>query len=97
VIDPAILEREIRARFFDARACRMEVARRKHVAPAQIAGKSLALRWTILPSGTVEATQVVALSPTDPDLVNCLKLRMVQWRFTPPRGGALALDRTYSF
>jgi hypothetical protein len=97
VIDPVVLEREIRARFFDARACRMEVARRKHVPPREIAAKSLALRWTILPSGMVNATEVVALSPTDGDLVTCLKSRMSQWRFTPPRGGMLSLDRPYSF
>ena len=96
-VDPAVLEPEIDARMAGARVCRLEIARRKRVAPAQVRAQTLELRWVILPSGRVAARQVVATSPVDPDVMTCVKRRMGSWTFTAPTGGPLALDRNLVF
>ena len=96
-VDPALLEPEVEARFAGARLCRLEVARHKRIAPEQVRAKTLELRWTILPSGTVGATQVVATAPVDPDVMSCVKARMAGWTFTAPTGGAIAMDRSLEF
>lgn len=96
-IDPARLEPEVEARFANARLCRIEVARHKRIAIDQVRAKTLELRWTILPSGLVAATQVVATSPADADVMSCVKARMASWKFTAPTGGAVAMDRSLAF
>ena len=97
VIDPVRLDQEVKARFSEARTCRVDVARRKQVGLAKVMVKTLELRWTILPTGAVTATQVVATSPADPELMSCVKARMANWTFTRPQGGAVAVDRSFSF
>lgn len=96
-IDPAVLEPEIEARFASARLCRLEIARHKRTAPEQVAAKTLELRWTILPTGAVTGTQVVATAVADPDIMSCVKARMAGWMFTQPRGGPVRMDRTLTF
>jgi len=77
--------------------CRIEVARARQVPPSQVAADPLLLRWTIQPTGTSRTNDVQTTSQTDQDLVTCAKTIMSQWRFTPPRGGSLDLERTVSF
>ena len=96
-IDAKVLEPEIAARFTGARVCRLEVARHKRIAAADVRAKTLELRWTILPSGRVGARQVVATAPVDLDVMSCVKARMATWTFTAPSGGAVALTRTLTF
>lgn len=97
VVDRAVLERQIRARFASVRDCRVEVARRKQVAPARVNAGTLTLRWTILPTGEAVASTVVVTTPTDGDLVDCVKRRMATWTFTRPRGGSVAVERALHF
>jgi hypothetical protein len=97
VIDHAVLDRQIKARFSNARECRMEIGRRKQLPPSHVSAGTLTLRWTILTSGEVAATVVVANSPTDSDLIDCVKRHMAAWTFTRPRGGAVSVERTLSF
>jgi len=97
VIDHAVLDRQIKVRFSNARDCRVEIGRRKQLPPAHVSAGALTLRWTILPSGEVAATVVVANSPTDSDLIDCVKRHMVGWTFTRPRGGSVSVERTLSF
>ena len=96
-IDPLLLEREMTANMSKVEECRIEVARNRQVPPAQVSAETLLLRWTIKPSGDVTSSDVVATSPTDIDVMTCAKSAMSQWRFTPPHGGAVEMERTVSF
>jgi hypothetical protein len=93
VIDPAALEEELRDRLGAIEGCRIEVARRRRVPPAQVLADLLTLRFTIRPGGDVTGAEVVAETATDPALLACVKLAMASWWFTPPHGGAVAVQR----
>jgi hypothetical protein len=97
VIDHVVLDRQIKQRFSAARDCRLEVGRRKQLPLAHVTAGTLTLRWTILPSGEVAGTVVVATTPADSELVDCVKRHMVSWTFTRPRGGSVSVERTLSF
>jgi len=77
--------------------CRIEVARNRQVPPAQVPADTLLLRWTINPTGEIAGSDVVATSPTDLDVMTCAKSTMSQWRFSPPQGGSMEMERTVSF
>jgi hypothetical protein len=97
VIDARTLEAEIRDRFAALDDCRIEVARRQRVAPAAVQADTLTLRWIIRPNGEAKTTQVVAITPTDLDLMDCVKATMSTWTFTRPRGGPVAVERAFKF
>jgi hypothetical protein len=97
VIDPKVLDREIERRFALLGSCRESVARTKHVTPSDIFGSRLTLRWTILPTGSVGSTVVVATSPADSDLMACVKTMMGAWHFTRPSGGPVRVEREFAF
>jgi hypothetical protein len=96
-INAGILEREIDAQFSDLRGCRLEVARRTQVAPKEIKAGRLILRWTILATGLVGETEVVAAEPIDIQVMDCVKRQMSFWSFTRPRGGTVRLARHFDF
>jgi hypothetical protein len=96
-INPATLESEIGDRFAGLDDCRIEVARQEQVPPANVQADALTLRWKILPTGAVAATQVVATTPTDPAVMDCVKVVMATWQFTHPRGGSVSLERPFKF
>ena len=77
--------------------CRVDVARAKRVALSKVVADQLLLRWTIEPSGLVGATEVVAATPVDLDLMDCVKAAMSRWSFTRPRGGAVHVERPFTF
>jgi hypothetical protein len=95
VIDQSVLDREVQARLSSAQDCRLEVARRKQVAPSEVVAAPLTLRWTILPSGSVVSTAVISSTPDDAELADCLKKQMVSWIFTRPHGGPVSVERTF--
>jgi hypothetical protein len=97
VIPAAVLDREIAEHFMDIGGCRIEVARTKQVPPTQITADRLLLRWIIEPDGTTGPTDVVAVAPVDLSIMDCAKRVMSQWKFTPPRGGSMLLERPYAF
>lgn len=96
-IDPMLLNQEMAANLAKVEDCRIEVARARQVPPAQVAAEPLLLRWTIQPTGETQPADVQATGTTDQDLVSCARLTMSQWRFTPPRGGSMDVERTVSF
>lgn len=96
-IDPLLLNQEMAANLAKVEDCRIEVARARQVPPAQVASEPLLLKWTIQPTGETRAPDVVATGATDQDLVSCARTTMSQWRFSPPRGGAMDVERTVSF
>lgn len=97
VIPPARLNREIATYFEALEDCRLDVARAKQVAVGKVTADQLLLRWTIEPSGETGPTEVVATTSTDLDVMDCVKEAMSLWTFTPPRGGAVHVERPFAF
>ena len=97
IIDPERLESETAAAFETIENCRLDVARDKQVTPAKVAADRLILRWTIEPSGLTTGTEVVAASPVNLELMDCVKAAMSQWSFSKPRGGSVRVERVYTF
>jgi hypothetical protein len=96
IVDAAILKREIRSRFAELNDCPREVARHTRAASLSRA-RRLTLRWTILPTGQVANTAVVATSPVNVQVMDCVKRQMSLWSFAPPRGGAYSVERSFAF
>jgi hypothetical protein len=96
-IDQALLARQIRSRFAALGECPVEVARHHHLARASAAAGRFTLRWTILRSGRVADTAVVADSPVNERVMDCVKRQMNTWSFTPPEGGTVRLERPFRF
>ena len=92
-----LLNREMTANLAKVEDCRIEVARARQVSPAEVPAEPLVLRWTIQPTGQARTRDVLASAMTDQDVVSCAKATMSQWRFTPPRGGSMDIERTVSF
>ena len=96
-IDPARLGQEVAANFETVQNCRVDVARAKRVPPSKVVADELFLRWTIEPTGETGSTEVVATTQADLDLMDCVKAAMSRWSFTPPRGGAVRIERPFAF
>ncbi|HSY41401.1 MAG TPA: hypothetical protein VLA79_17805 [Polyangia bacterium] len=96
-IDTVRLTQEIQANFETLENCRVDVARSKRVELSKVVADELLLRWTIEPSGQIGATGVVAATPVDLDLMDCVKAAMSRWSFSPPRGGAIHVERAFTF
>jgi len=96
-IDPARLSQEIQASFETLENCRVDVARARRVELSKVVADQLLLRWTIEPSGLIGSTEVVAARPIDLDLMDCVKAAMSRWTFTRPRGGAVHVERPFTF
>jgi hypothetical protein len=96
-IDPVRLSQELQANFETLENCRVDVARARRVELSKVVADQLLLRWTIEPSGLTYATEVVAARPVDLDLMDCVKAAMSRWSFTRPRGGAVHIERPFTF
>jgi hypothetical protein len=97
IVDPVRLGQEIDANFEAVENCRVDVARVKRVGLSKVVADRLLLRWTIDPSGSVGATEVVATAQADSDLMDCVKAAMSRWSFTRPRGGSVRIERPFTF
>jgi hypothetical protein len=81
----------------EIRACARDVALERTVPLADVAGGALELRWTVVPTGEVSDAEVVALEPTDADVMLCAKRKMATWRFAaPPADRAVRLSTRVS-
>jgi hypothetical protein len=96
-IDPVRLAQEIQTNFETVENCRVDVARAKRVELSRVVADELLLRWTIEPSGLTGPTEVVAATPVDLELMDCVKAAMSRWSFTPPRGGTIRVERPFTF
>jgi hypothetical protein len=96
-MDAARLTQEIQANFETLENCRVDVARAKRVALSKVIADELLLRWTIEPSGQIGPTEVVATAQVDLDLMDCVKAAMSRWSFSRPRGGAMHVERAFTF
>lgn len=97
LINQRILQREIAAHFEALDGCRISVARAKQLHPSQLTADNLLLRWRIETDGTITTSAVVATSPTDLEVMDCVKRSMSRWTFTVPRGGPVEVERTFTF
>ena len=77
--------------------CRIEVARRRQVAPARVRAESVTLRWTIDRAGTVHDAEAVSAADTDLEVAACAKRVMSDWIFAKRADGPLTVEWTYKF
>ena len=96
-IDEAELASEIAARFDRLDDCRIEVARTRQVLVAAVQAERLTLRWTIVDTGEVTDATAVGTTPVDADVLDCVKRQMTGWRFSPPSGGPMPVERVFKF
>lgn len=96
-VDTVRLTQEIQSNFETLESCRVDVARTKRVELSKVVADELLLRWAIEPSGQTGATAVVAATPVDLDLMDCVKAAMSRWTFSRPRGGAVHVERPFTF
>ncbi len=95
-VESAALDRQIQSRFTLLNNCPAEVARHQRLTPAALKARRLTLRWTILPNGQVSDTAVVATSPVDSRVMDCVKRQMSLWSFSHPLS-PLHLERPFTF
>ena len=84
----AIIEAEYRRAEPRLQQCRIEVARRRRVAPSRVAAKSVTLRWTIEPSGRVHDAEALLAPQTDTEVAACAKRVISEWVFAKQPGGS---------
>ena len=75
--------------------CRVEVARRRQVAPARLAAGTVLVRFTIERSGRVRNAEAVAETNTDLEVAACAKRVVSDWRFAKHAGGEITVERLY--
>jgi hypothetical protein len=90
---------EVRTTEGSVTACRIEIARRRRVPPAQIAASSVVLRFTIERSGRVRNAEAIAAAGTDLEVAACAKRVLSQWVFAKRATGRTPtlVERTYRF
>jgi hypothetical protein len=78
-------------------ACRVEVARRRQVAPKTLAAKEVVLRFNVEADGHVRNAEAVSALDTDLEIAACAKRVLSEWVFAKHAGEAVAVERTYRF
>ena len=97
VIGEELLAAEIATKFEPLAVCRIDVARGKQVRTRDVEADRLTLRWTIQPTGQVDAAEVVGTTAVDADVLDCVKQQMNGWTFSRPSGGPLPVERELRF
>jgi hypothetical protein len=75
--------------------CRVEVARRRQVAPARLAAGTVLLRFTVETSGRVRNAEAVSETNTDLEVAACAKRVLSDWHFARHVGGEITVEREY--
>ena len=78
-------------------ACRIDVARRRHVAPAKVAADAVVLRFTIEHSGRVRDAEAISADGTDLEVAACAKRVLSEWVFAKRGKERTVVERTYRF
>jgi hypothetical protein len=78
-------------------ACRIEVARRRHLPPAKIAAESVVVRFTIERSGRVRDAEALSAAGTDLEVAACAKRVLSEWKFAKRARDGIVVERTYRF
>jgi outer membrane biosynthesis protein TonB len=90
-----LLEQEYRQTEVAVGNCRVEVARRRQVAPSRVAAGTVRLRFTVEPSGRVRDAEAVSQTGTDLELAACAKRVLSDWRFAKHTAGEITVERVY--
>jgi hypothetical protein len=93
----ALGEAELRRTEERVAGCRIEVARRRQVAPTKVAAGSLRLRFVVEPNGRVHDAEAVAEKDTDHEVAACAKRILSDWAFGKHTGTAVVVERNYRF
>jgi hypothetical protein len=75
--------------------CRIEVARRRRVALAQVSAGTVLLRFTIEPSGRVRDAEAVSADHTDLAVAACAKRVLSEWTFGKHASGNVHVEQAY--
>jgi hypothetical protein len=94
---PGLVEEELRPTEARVGSCRLEVARRRQIAPAKLPAKEVVLRFTVEPDGRVRDAEAISAPNTDLEVAACAKRVLSEWVFARHRGDAIAVQRTYRF
>jgi hypothetical protein len=55
------------------------------------------VRWTIEQGGRARDASIVSATLQDKELQNCLKARLLQWRFPEPKNGSVSFEYPFQF
>jgi hypothetical protein len=95
---PAVLsEEEMQRTEAPVNACRVEVARRRQIAPKKVAADQVIVRFTVEPNGRVRNAETIAAPATDLEIAACAKRVLSEWLFAKHGHGQITLERTYHF
>jgi len=78
-------------------ACRVEVARRRQVAPKKLTAKEVVLRFDVQADGHVRNAEAISALDTDLEIAACAKRVLSDWVFAKHPGEPIAVERTYRF
>lgn len=94
---PRAVQQLVTDHLHELNECRVQVARDKHVPPAQVKAGAVLLRWTIGLDGAVSGAEVVEQTPVDPAVLECAQQTIARWKFPVPDKGPLPVERRYHF
>jgi hypothetical protein len=67
-------------RLGELQSCRNEVAFDRKVKPSTVVARGVLLRWTVNREGKPQDVEVVAVAPTDPDVMTCVHRKLSAWQ-----------------
>jgi hypothetical protein len=91
-LDPSVIAKEIRGRLGAVKACYESGLKRN----PNIGGK-LVLRFEVSSVGKVTSTEIDQDSMHDDEVANCIKARVMTWRFPAPAGGSVQFSYPFIF
>jgi len=75
---------EYRGGMRELQRCADDIAVERRVKPSAVTAGEVLLRWTVRRDGRVQDAEVVAVAPTDPDVMTCVHRKLSAWQVTPP-------------
>jgi hypothetical protein len=79
------------------RVCRGQIAAEKRASTKSVVAGQVEVRWTLRPDGRVDDAEVVALAPTDPAVLTCVRDRVAAWQYDAAPDRAARLTRKLTF
>lgn len=93
----ALGEAELRQTEERVSGCRIEVARRRQLAPAKVAAGTVRLRFVVEPNGRVHDAEALSERDTDHEVAACAKRILSEWAFGKHAGTAVVIEHNYQF
>ena len=85
-IDPTLIERTVRKNKFQLQLC-FELALRKN---PKVKG-SMDWQWVLDSNGKILDIELIKSSIDDRQMINCVKRKIIQWKFPKPTRGSIAI------